>query len=310
QIEIARLLLEKGAAVDATIATTGQNHTPLFFAIMRGGAPMVKLLLEKGANPNLGAGSRPISPLALAILREDQEIVEALLLNPNTEIGNPQVAGSPIKIAQITAQKDNSEMLELLKKHRMLTEAEVAQITDDQVSGAESEGETQIDEDDEGYTEICLEKVEIEEMNQELEFQWAKKRDKKERVKNRYNGDISNAEASPISEKNISGANLKVRELLKLIFVDKPHGKIRGVEIGLLIKRLGGEVKITKKNHHTIYFANKKMTSFYEVMHGRDLKGCLTRDFVIRVAKMLKQALDEKIIPEELAQLFPSKIQL
>jgi ankyrin repeat protein len=59
--DIAQLLLDRGACVDA--ANDG-GRTALMSSSMRGNQPLVELLLERGANPNLLLGTtRPRYPM-------------------------------------------------------------------------------------------------------------------------------------------------------------------------------------------------------------------------------------------------------
>ena len=75
-VEIARLLLEHGADVDAA---RGPGVTPLMSAAAAGRTECVKLLLEHGADPN--ARDLPDGRTALhrAALEEDPAIARALL---------------------------------------------------------------------------------------------------------------------------------------------------------------------------------------------------------------------------------------
>jgi ankyrin repeat protein len=73
---MARLLLTKGAYVDATKNRKG--NSALRFAVSKGNVEMVKLLLEKGANVN-GETVDGTSPLLLAIHYGHVEVVKVLL---------------------------------------------------------------------------------------------------------------------------------------------------------------------------------------------------------------------------------------
>ena len=73
KLEITRLLLENGAAIDIQNAF---GETPLLFAVWKGHKEVVELLLKHGANPKLENNwGVPIWELT-----EDDEIRE--LLNP------------------------------------------------------------------------------------------------------------------------------------------------------------------------------------------------------------------------------------
>jgi ankyrin repeat protein len=81
QLEVVKLLLEKGAGADID----GKNHngTPLLFAAQNGDIDVVKLLLAKGANPNAECNSKdkqgkPWTPLKIAEANNFTNIVELL----------------------------------------------------------------------------------------------------------------------------------------------------------------------------------------------------------------------------------------
>ncbi|MDE0184490.1 MAG: ankyrin repeat domain-containing protein [Candidatus Poribacteria bacterium] len=64
--EVAALLIERGARVDAIPPGLGAVWTPLHFAVFKGHLAVVMLLAERGANLNNKDGAHHLSPLAWA----------------------------------------------------------------------------------------------------------------------------------------------------------------------------------------------------------------------------------------------------
>lgn len=77
-LRMLRLLLDHGADVDA-------EKTLLFEAIIGGNPEVVKILLQKGADPNQDSGSGYSSPLMFAVANCDRELVR-LLANSGADI--------------------------------------------------------------------------------------------------------------------------------------------------------------------------------------------------------------------------------
>ncbi len=114
-IKTSRLLLAAGAEVNAT---DKQGRTPLTFAVGEGHAAMVKLLLEAGA-----AAKGGILPLAV---RKGQITIVALVLEAGAEVNAKNSSGkTPLDLA---LEAKNEAMIELLRRHRGKTAAELARI--------------------------------------------------------------------------------------------------------------------------------------------------------------------------------------
>ena len=74
-VEVAKLLIEKGADVNTTISN---GFTPLYVACLNGDAELVKLLIEKGADVN-PTKSDGLTPLYGACLKGHAELVKLLI---------------------------------------------------------------------------------------------------------------------------------------------------------------------------------------------------------------------------------------
>lgn len=82
-LDLVKLMLDRGADVDLTHKEIGYKMTPLMFATQNGDIDMVKLLLDHGANPNAKSVSN-ISALAYAVEKHkthdhDIRLLELLL---------------------------------------------------------------------------------------------------------------------------------------------------------------------------------------------------------------------------------------
>jgi uncharacterized protein len=80
-LEVVRLLLDKGAALDATGGNYENEDTALSFASLRGHAAVVRLLMERGADPTI-AGRAGYTPLIFAAKFGHLEVVRLLLGHP------------------------------------------------------------------------------------------------------------------------------------------------------------------------------------------------------------------------------------
>jgi ankyrin repeat protein len=112
-LEKTRLLVEQGVDVNVR---SDDARTALFIAAGRpGAAPVVRFLLERGANPNptVGLGTSS-SPLVEAALAGDAEVVR-LLLDRGAEARNPGAAGPALAWATAT---NCSKCVELIAKKK------------------------------------------------------------------------------------------------------------------------------------------------------------------------------------------------
>lgn len=75
-IEKVKALLDKGASVEAK---SRYGATPLFFACDRSNTEMVKLLLERGANPNVQDTFYKATPLGWALGKDNPDIIRMLI---------------------------------------------------------------------------------------------------------------------------------------------------------------------------------------------------------------------------------------
>ncbi|UCG66969.1 MAG: ankyrin repeat domain-containing protein, partial [Deltaproteobacteria bacterium] len=109
-IEVAELLIAKGARVDAGRAT------PLHYAVEKGHKEVVELLIAKGANVNATRGypAEGDTPLHSAARGGHKEIVELLIAkgaNVNATRGYPAEGDTPLHSAARAGHKDIVELL-------------------------------------------------------------------------------------------------------------------------------------------------------------------------------------------------------
>ncbi|KAJ7096132.1 ankyrin repeat-containing domain protein [Mycena epipterygia] len=106
-IEIARLLLEKGANVNLL---AGEWGSPLHLASIFGQRQIARFLLEKGADVNMSSGDG-VSPLHLASMFGQVEITR-LLLEKGAQVSVSEQYGTALEIAHLT---DHAEVAPLLR---------------------------------------------------------------------------------------------------------------------------------------------------------------------------------------------------
>jgi uncharacterized protein len=78
-VEVARWLLDQGAAVDAR---NNNGETALLWASLDGHPPVVRLLVERGADPSIHR-TRGGNALTLAIMKGHEEVMRCLLSAPS-----------------------------------------------------------------------------------------------------------------------------------------------------------------------------------------------------------------------------------
>ena len=110
--DVVKLLLDKGAEVDAKHSTDGR--TAMWFASQEGHAEVVKLLLEKGAEVNTKRTTTGATSLLLASKNGHIEVVK-LLLEKGAEVNVRTIDGkwTALKVAKL---KRHTEIMQLLKK--------------------------------------------------------------------------------------------------------------------------------------------------------------------------------------------------
>ena len=118
--ELAKMLIAAGAKVNAIESLSG--GTALFWAAFNGHAEAVKLLLEKGADPNLKTKDGTTPLLATALVKAPYRLSEAdsiaiaeLLLKKGGKVNEPNSMGVLPRGA--AASHDFNELAELFKTH-------------------------------------------------------------------------------------------------------------------------------------------------------------------------------------------------
>lgn len=103
RLEIAQLLIEKSAAIDARTKSKG-GMTPLHLAVLNGHAAIVQLLLTHAADPNpsMIADGTTAPPLYFAVKQGRLDLVELLLesgADVNVQCDTPKVDAPPLYFA-------------------------------------------------------------------------------------------------------------------------------------------------------------------------------------------------------------------
>ncbi|KAJ5169200.1 uncharacterized protein N7482_004794 [Penicillium canariense] len=113
-IEIVKLLLDKGA--DPNINEVHSGRTPLYYAAEKGYNEVVKLLLDKGANPNTNEVRDGRTPLHCAVGKGYNEVVKLLLdkgANPNSKDRSKiiRVVWTPLYYASVIGHNEMVKQL-------------------------------------------------------------------------------------------------------------------------------------------------------------------------------------------------------
>ncbi|KAK6221749.1 NACHT-ankyrin domain protein transcript variant [Colletotrichum tabaci] len=106
KLSLVRVLLSQGADVNRE---DGSGITPLMAATVSGNSDVVRLLLEKGANP--GKRCRSIKSRSEAASDAEWELAE-LCIHVAKEIGWEALEGSPITLARLMGHSDIEEIFE------------------------------------------------------------------------------------------------------------------------------------------------------------------------------------------------------
>ncbi|QSS97871.1 ankyrin repeat domain-containing protein [Psychroflexus sp. ALD_RP9] len=108
QIKATKLLLEKGANIDAQ---DGSGNTALMGAVFKNHQNMVDLLLNKGTNPNI-QNSQGQTALAFAVIFNRIDLVKLLLKNNADKSIADKTGKTPLQIAR---NQQNQALVNLLK---------------------------------------------------------------------------------------------------------------------------------------------------------------------------------------------------
>ncbi|XP_053105352.1 transient receptor potential cation channel subfamily A member 1 [Hemicordylus capensis] len=110
QLELMQMIIDDSSA-EVLNVTDSSGNTPLHWATKKKQAESVKLLLSRGANPNV-FNSSMMAPLHLAVQCLHNEIVKIFVENSSTDVNLEGESGNtPILVA---CYKDNHEALKLL----------------------------------------------------------------------------------------------------------------------------------------------------------------------------------------------------
>ncbi|KAK8102132.1 hypothetical protein PG984_015278 [Apiospora sp. TS-2023a] len=124
KMEVAELLLEKGADVDIPTTSRKVYFTPLQAACKTGQIGMVMKLLRLGANPNLPSSPKySTSPLTLAAENGRLDIVHLLLTNEKKKVETEDPGRwYYIEAVRLASNRCHIQVERLLRDHRVWTE--------------------------------------------------------------------------------------------------------------------------------------------------------------------------------------------
>ena len=111
QTEVAALLIASGADVNAV---DGQGTTPIYMPVVEGDKAMVKLLLEKGADPNARERNRGDTLLHAAAVAGRLDVAELLIAHGADATAKNAVGVPPLLVA---VQSGHRAVAELIAKH-------------------------------------------------------------------------------------------------------------------------------------------------------------------------------------------------
>ncbi|TKR68007.1 hypothetical protein L596_024060 [Steinernema carpocapsae] len=113
-----QILLDHGADINAIARPKQDLKTALHYAVLSGSTDLVQLLVENGASTQMPADYDRATPLDLAVLTDNPEMVNILLgagANPNAM---HSLVGSPLHFAcSRTPISQRAEIIEILLKH-------------------------------------------------------------------------------------------------------------------------------------------------------------------------------------------------
>ncbi|XP_075219041.1 ankyrin repeat and SOCS box protein 16-like [Lycorma delicatula] len=107
------LLLSYGADVNAMTDTRHDYRTVLHYAVLSGNLATVNLLLKQGAAVNYPPGINKPTPLDLAILRGDPQLVEMLIVAGANVNSSSPIIGTPLHV--VCADNEGPNRIELLR---------------------------------------------------------------------------------------------------------------------------------------------------------------------------------------------------
>ncbi|XP_062985937.1 transient receptor potential cation channel subfamily A member 1 [Elgaria multicarinata webbii] len=110
QLELMQMIID-GSSVEVLNVTDSSGNTPLHWATKKNQTESIKLLLSRGANPNI-LNSNTMAPLHLAVQCLYNELVKIFVEHSTTDVNLEGEGGNtPVLVA---CYKDNSEALKLL----------------------------------------------------------------------------------------------------------------------------------------------------------------------------------------------------
>ncbi|CAI4230352.1 unnamed protein product [Auanema sp. JU1783] len=113
-IDAIRLYLRYGANVNAEAEERQDKRTALHFAVLSGSIPLVKFLLENGANVNVRKEYDKPSVLDIAVLKDDPELLK-VILDAGVEVNAVHTyIGSSLHLAACSFLNNQFEIMKML----------------------------------------------------------------------------------------------------------------------------------------------------------------------------------------------------